>query len=167
MYKLSRRMQLIYDHLLPGQPVWDLCCDHGYIGLNAYESRQFSDIFFVDQVSHIIENLRHRFLREYCHIDSISQAYFLTMAGEEISQKVFGNLIISGVGTFTMLKILKQLHSGGYLQAEKLLLCPQRDEEKLLVELNQIPHFGYKIRNEHYKIEEKGRIRKLLIFEQI
>lgn len=160
-------MQLIYDQLLPGQPVWDLCCDHGYIGLNAYESGRFTDIYFVDRVSHIVENLRDRFLKEYCYDDSQSQAYFFAMAGEEITQNVFGNLIVSGVGAFTISTIIKQLHFNGYLHAEKLLLCPQRDEEKLLAGLNKIPHFSYKIGNEHYKVEEKGRIRKLLIFNKI
>lgn len=77
MLKLSRRMQYVYDHLLTGSPVWDFCCDHGYLGLNAYSSGDFPQIHFVDQVPHIIEKLESRFRKDYFDSQNFQVAFFL------------------------------------------------------------------------------------------
>lgn len=166
MLKLSPRMQLIYDLLLPGQSVWDFCCDHGYMGLNAYESGVFPEICFVDQVPHIIEQLRQRFEKEYYRENYSSQAYFFPLPGELINKPLHGTAILAGVGAHTIFKILQCLQKNGFLHAQRIILCPQRDEEKLLEMLLEIPKFHYKLRNEDCQIIERGRSRKLLIFDK-
>lgn len=167
MFKLSRRMQLIYDHLLPGKPVWDFCCDHGYMGLNAYESGLFSEVHFVDQVPHIIERLEQRFQNEYFREDSASQAFFHPRPGEQLGQAIQGSVVIAGVGAHTILEIVRSLTENGVLSADRLILGPQRDEEKLFVWLQNLPNFSYKSDGEIIAIDERGRNRKLLIFDKI
>lgn len=159
-------MQLIFDHLIPGEPVWDFCCDHGYMGLNAYESGLFPEVHFVDQVEHIIEKLRARFLAEYHRENSGTQAHFHSVPGEEIAMPLRGSLVVAGVGAFTIFCILESLHRRRLLQARRLILCPQRDEHKLRGQIAQINDFGYEVCNEHYQITERGRVRKLLIFDK-
>ncbi|WP_295901469.1 SAM-dependent methyltransferase [uncultured Bdellovibrio sp.] len=166
MFKLSRRMQLIYDLLLPGKPVWDFCCDHGYMGLNAYESGLFPEVYFVDKVEHIIAQLKTRFENEYHRVDSPAQAHFLAQQGEEIARPLRGSVVVAGVGAFTIFKIIQSLHEKGHLEAERLILCPQRDEEKLLQFFAGRANFGYELSNEHYEVVERGRTRKLLIFDK-
>lgn len=167
MFKLSRRMQLIYDHLLPGKAVWDFCCDHGYMGLNAYESGLFTQVHFVDQVPHIIERLEQRFQSEYFRDDSVSQAFFHPRAGGSLEQPVQGSVVIAGVGAHTILEIVRSLIEKGVLSADRLILGPQRDEEKLFVWLQNLPDFHYKSGSEILAIDERGRNRKLLIFDKI
>ncbi|KYG67544.1 SAM-dependent methyltransferase [Bdellovibrio bacteriovorus] len=159
-------MQLIYDQLIPGNPVWDFCCDHGYMGLNAYESGEFPSIHFVDQVRHIIEQLERRFEQEHYIKDHSAQAFFLPLAGEDLLTPVEGNVVIAGVGAFTIERILRSISSRGLLRAKKLILCPQGRAEKLLQSLPEIPDFDYEIGNEDCQIDERGRIRKLLIFNK-
>ncbi|MGZ3775086.1 MAG: SAM-dependent methyltransferase [Pseudobdellovibrionaceae bacterium] len=166
MFKLSRRMQLIFDHLLPGQPVWDFCCDHGYIGLNAYESGLFPEVHFVDQVPHIIQQLQLRFQNEYWQKDSAIQARFLAITGEDVAIPLSGSVIIAGVGAHTIFKILNTLQQKNLLQAQRLILGPQRDEEWLLKMLLEVPGFHYKRAADHCEIVERGRSRKLLIFDK-
>lgn len=159
-------MQLIFDLLLPGKPVWDFCCDHGYMGLNAYKSGKFPEVYFVDQVPHIVEQLQTRFQAEFFQEQSLVRAYFFALPGEEIPKTLHGSAIIAGVGAHTIFNILKSLHEKDILQAQRLILSPQRDEKKLLEMLQQMPCFHYKITNDPCEITERGRVRKLLIYDK-
>lgn len=159
-------MQSIYDLLLPGKPVWDLCCDHGYMGLNAYKSGSFTEVYFVDQVEHIIARLKERFEEEHYRAESPSQAYFLPLRGEDVDRPLKGSVVIAGVGAFTIFKIVQSLHTKGLLQAHRLILCPQRDDQKLKEFFHEEQNFGYTFCNEHGDVLERGRVRKLLIFDK-
>lgn len=167
MLKLSPRMQLIYEHLIPGQPVWDLCCDHGYLGLNAYESGAFPRVYFVDQVPEIIQRLQETFRRQFPQDSVTSRAQFVALAGEALTADVTGTLVIAGVGAHTIINIVQTLHSKDLLKADKLILAPQKDEQKLLKFMAEQVPSTYQICNEHYNIIERGRTRKLLIFTRI
>lgn len=160
-------MQLIYDHLLPGKPVWDFCCDHGYLGLNAYESGLFSEVHFVDQVPHIVEQLEARFLAEYFREDAVTQAAFHSRPGEDLRQSVSGTVVITGVGAHTILKIVQTLREKGLLSADRLILGPQRDEQMLSDLLQKTLANDFMRASEMLSVEERGRNRKLLIFDKI
>ncbi len=158
-------MQLIYDHLIPGKPVWDFCCDHGYLGTNAYMSGHFPRVYFVDQVKHLIEKLEQKYLAH--HEESHpSQAFFIPQAGEDVRNSVEGTVVIAGVGPHSILKILKGLSENQSLKAERLILCSQGGEEILKEGLLTLSNFDYQIGNEDCKIEERGRVRKLLILNK-
>lgn len=160
-------MQLIYDHLLPGKPVWDFCCDHGYLGLNAYESGLFSEVHFVDQVPHIVANLQRRFEAEYWRKDNPTRVVFHAHSGAEVRFVPSGTVVIAGVGAYTIAQILKALGQRGAVQADRLILGPQRDEEKLCFLLqNDAFAMGF-CEPWWLSIEERGRNRKLLIFDKI
>jgi tRNA (adenine22-N1)-methyltransferase len=159
MLKLSPRMQCIYEHLLPGKPVWDLCCDHGYVGLQALQSGEFPCVHFVDQVPHIIEKLQHTVLRDYA-ADS-ARAEFFAGAAENLSVPMHGTVVISGVGAHAILRILQALKNANVLWADRLILGPQRDETLL-----QLQEFGF-AQPFVMEIKESFRYRKLLISQAI
>ncbi|WP_413288810.1 tRNA (adenine(22)-N(1))-methyltransferase TrmK [Bdellovibrio sp. HCB337] len=127
---LSERLQLIYENLLPEKAVWDFCCDHGYLGVEALKSRRFSEVYFVDQVPHIIQGLEKTVREKFSEVSS--QAHFKISKGEEVDCPVTGNVVIAGVGAFAIFKIIKSLFNKNFLQAERLILCPQRDEQKFM-----------------------------------
>src|SRR6218665_312292 len=106
---LSIRLQLVYDHLLPDQDVWDFCCDHGYLGGAAYKSESFKDVYFVDPVTSIMDNLKNRFQTFVYKAENKSNAHFLVQKGESVSQVVQGNVCIVGVGGLMICDILKSL----------------------------------------------------------
>lgn len=166
MFQLPPRLQFIHDNLIPGEPVWDFCCDHGFVGLSAYKSGKFPEIYFVDQVSSIMEKLSRRFDEKFYRVEQNTQVRFLTLPGEEVKDVLKGTVVIAGVGGIAIHKIVKNLHEQSLLKATRLILGPQRDEQKLEEMLCQMLDSDYKICNVDYRIEERGRTRKLLIFNK-
>jgi tRNA (adenine22-N1)-methyltransferase len=161
---LSDRLKLIFDQLLPGKPVWDLCCDHGYFGLHAYESQKFSEVFFVDQVPEIIERLKKHFNEKYLASNNLTETNFKVASAENLNISLTGNVVISGVGSYTISQILKSLHTKGLLKADRLILCPQNDVVKI-EDLKKLPDFSYQQVHETLSVREKNRVRKIYILD--
>ncbi len=134
--KLSSRLQFIYENLIPNLPVWDFCCDHGYLGVEALKSGRFPKVHFVDQIPHIVGSVEAVVGEKFSEFRS--RAYFFAGKGEDLSEVVSGNVVIAGVGAFAIFKILRALLERGLLQAERLILCPQRDEEKFVTMLGEL-----------------------------
>jgi tRNA (adenine22-N1)-methyltransferase len=166
MIKLSNRMQHIFDRLLPGQPVWDLCCDHGYLGLQAYRSGLFTQVFLVDKVPEIISELEHRFYSNYLKDGQSAQVKFIALPGEDLVDEIQGNLVIAGVGAHTILKILMNLRKKGLLSAKQVILLPQRQEQWLEDIISASETFGDYNLFEKHELLERGRLRKVLIFRR-
>lgn len=167
MLKLSPRLQLISDHLIPGEALWDLCCDHGYLGLAAYDSGLFTKVYFVDQVASIMNALEKRF--KECHFAEAikTQASFLCIPGQDIAQPVSGTLVIAGIGGLTSLDIVRGLHKGGHLQASRIIFSPHKAMPTVRHFFIENPSLGYVLSPDEPEIRERGRIRKLLIFDKI
>jgi tRNA (adenine22-N1)-methyltransferase len=159
-------MQHIFDRLLPGQPVWDLCCDHGYLGLQAYRSGLFTQVFLVDKVPEIISELEHRFYSNYLKDGQSAQVKFIALPGEDLVDEIQGNLVIAGVGAHTILKILMNLRKKGLLSAKQVILLPQRQEQWLEDIISASETFGDYNLFEKHELLERGRLRKVLIFRR-
>ncbi len=157
---LSPRLQLIFDQLLPGRDVWDLCCDHGLVGLKAAASEDFCEVHFVDQAAHLVEALR-RFQ------PFLPQAYFHPFSAQELTEPLCGNVVATGVGAELISKIVRSLLLDGRLQADRLILGPHKDEEKLQEWLCQDLVFS-----ESYSllqicaVRERGRLREIFVFQR-
>lgn len=145
--KLSGRMLTFLEHALKDKVLWDICCDHGYVGIKALHSGQFSKIHFVDKIPHIMERLStlisQRSKKNTCPYE------LHVMAGEDINVEVLGTVLIAGVGGLTIKIILDSLIAKNLLFAEKLLLSPHTDE-KVLVE-----YLDSEILKREYTLEEK------------
>jgi tRNA (adenine22-N1)-methyltransferase len=162
---LSIRLQLVYDHLLAAEDVWDFCCDHGYLGGAAYKSRRFKDVYFVDPVPSIMDNLKNRFHTFVYSADNTSSAHFLVQKGETVTQEIQGNVCIVGVGGLMICDILKSLAENNRLQAKRLILGPHRDSEKIIEMLEKNDLFKkYKLVIKK-DVMENGRQRDFFIFD--
>lgn len=126
--KLSPRLSAVYQQLLVGEEVWDVCCDHGYLGLAAFESGHFSDVHFVDQAVHLIERLRSKYQLQ---AQKKSRMHFWPCSGEDVATRVCGNVVIAGVGATTTLQILNGLFAKEKLFAKRLILSPHKDQQDL------------------------------------
>lgn len=160
-------MNFVFDHLLPGEAVWDLCCDHGLIGLRAYQSGQFPQVHLVDQVPLIIQNLERKFLKDFHRTEANQKAFFWIKEGGQI-EVVDGTVIIAGVGAHAILKILRSLSQKKGLRALRLILGPQRDEaffeHELATWLEFKNNFKLQLKAE---ILEGTRVRRIFIFDII
>ena len=129
--KLSSRMLTFIEHAVIGAPFWDVCCDHGYVGIKALETRLFPVVHFVDQVPHIMDRLKT--LIEQSREGSLHSHYFLySSSGEDLEENVEGTLLIAGVGGLTIKTILESLINKDKLKAQRLLLSPHTDERVLV-----------------------------------
>lgn len=131
---LSPRLQAIYDQLLLGEDVWDFCCDHGYLGIEALRSEKFENVFFVDQVPHIIQKLEAELFQNR----NRKKAHFRATSAESLQEPVKGNAVIAGVGAFTAFKIVESLFKKDLLRVKRLIVSPQRDDEKLVLWMSQL-----------------------------
>lgn len=151
MTALAPRLKTIYDALLTQEEVWDVCCDHGHVGLQALQTSEFPQVHFVDQVPHIIESL-----------PAFEKAKYHPIPAEELEQNLSGTVVIAGVGAYTILSIVQAWEAKGILQAKRLILAPQRDPD--LIALQQRPNYKL-IRIE--LVDERGRDRFILIYDRI
>ncbi|MGZ3721709.1 MAG: SAM-dependent methyltransferase [Bdellovibrionales bacterium] len=149
---LSFRLKSLLDRAEPGMPLWDLCCDHGLLGLAAYESGKFTEVVFNDSVPHVLELLAPQL------IEKDNTRTVLALA-EEINEPLTGNIIVAGVGGEKIYKILCSHALNGRLQARKVIVCPEKHAEWLSEQA--IPGLQLK---EHATIQHNHGTRQILVF---
>jgi tRNA (adenine22-N1)-methyltransferase len=163
----SRRLNIVLENLNPRQDVWDFCCDHGYLGTEAYQSQKFCDIYFVDQVESIISKLKARFQMFAYLENSNSKAFFMCEPAQSLKQPVTGTVCITGVGGLMIYEILKQLGQAKFLHADRIILGPHRDNEKLIKLIEADPYLKpYQLQNKIQTIE-KDRTRWIYIYDRV
>lgn len=165
MTRLSDRLQIVYTNLLPHMDVWDFCCDHGYLGGAAYKSGVFGNIYFVDPIPSIIRKLEENFQKFLFKEESKSIVYFKMQNGETIDEPVRGTACILGVGAFIIYDILSGLASKELLQAQRLILGPHRDGDKLLTMIKNNSFLDRYVLTSKKEVIENGRTREFFIFD--
>jgi tRNA (adenine22-N1)-methyltransferase len=165
MIRLSDRLQLVYSNLIPQQDVWDFCCDHGFLGGAAYKSGDFRNIYFVDPVTSIMQKLELNFKKFLFKEDSHSKAYFKTQTGETVNEAVRGTACILGVGAFVIYDILIGLATNKHLQAQRLILGPHKDSNKLLNMIKNNSLLNHYVLTSQKEVVENGRTREFFIFD--
>lgn len=164
---LSNRLKAIYENLIPQKDVWDICCDHGLLGIAAYRSDNFLDVYFVDQVESIMNSLRDKFYQHGYNESLTKKAHFICASGENIQTKVSGTACISGVGALSILQILTPLEKKNALTADRLILGPHNDEEAFLESIQNSEIFkNYKLISQ-IEVEEKQRLRQIFVLDRL
>jgi tRNA (adenine22-N1)-methyltransferase len=163
--KLSPRMRTFLDYALIDNVLWDVCCDHGYVGIKAMESGSFTEVHFVDQIPHIMERL-DKLIHQSKKIKD--HKYFLyTLPGEAIINEIHGTMLIAGVGGSTIKNILQGLFLKKNLKAKRLLLSPHMDEKIFVAYIDSEEFKNAYSFKEKILMKEGPRERPLYIFDQV
>ncbi|MEX0624154.1 MAG: SAM-dependent methyltransferase [Saccharospirillum sp.] len=94
--RLGTRLKALFDAIPSGyDEVWDLCCDHGRLGLALLESQRAPRVHFVDQVDSIMADLLTR-LDQYGAKGY--QLHTLPAGQLELSTEGLPLLVLAGVG---------------------------------------------------------------------
>lgn len=112
MARLGRRLRQLVAQIPEGYDcVWDLCCDHGYLGLELLQQRPDQSVTLVDQLAPVMADLHNRLL------DSTPNANWqcLTLDASLLRLPPGRHLlVVAGVGDEVLLRImtaLRQQHS--------------------------------------------------------
>ncbi len=158
--KLSPRLRALYNELIPGLAVADLCCDHGYLGVEAYVSGKFPEIIFIDQAPLAMKILEEKFNQYVYQSENPTRVKFITKDAAKTEDLLTGNVVIAGVGGMNMMQMLESLHQNNKLKPDHLILSPHRDEK--LFEKPEL--FG--LRHSHTNtVMESGYDRPIFVFK--
>ena len=157
---LSTRLQMVYEQLIPGLDVWDLCCDHGYLWLKAHSSGNFAHIHFVDPAAHLIEVLKRR-------CDGAAGISFHAISAQNTEIAMQGNVVVAGVGAELICEIILDLIANEKLEAKRLILVPHKHPNKMTSKLacNDVFSCRYS-HSATYSVEENGKQREVFVFEK-
>ena len=156
-FPLSPRIQLIVDHTLPNEPFWDLCCDHGYIGIGALTYQNVSEVHFVDQVSHIIEKIK-----SYSK-STETPLFYHNAPAETLTNQFKGTVVICGVGMNTILDVLNENQKNTQSYIKRWIIGPHTHQDASEILSNLL--IGYKLFQKS-SVLERGRNRDFYIFDQ-
>ena len=142
---LSLRLQTIASFLNKNDKVADIGTDHGYLGIYAVQNHLVESIILTDIKSSALASARKNIARLNLDIPTI-----VTNGLEDIDTTRLNTLVISGMGTSTILDILS--NKAKLNPINKLILQSNNN----LAELRrQITTLGYQLINEK-TIEDNG-----------
>lgn len=109
--RLSKRLRTLFDAIPAGyDSVWDLCCDHGRLGMAILETARSPQVVFVDQIPDItqgVELLLQRYGAEgYKVMCQDAATLRLPDQGRHL-------LVLAGVGDEVTLSIMTSLMKNG------------------------------------------------------
>lgn len=146
MTKISKRLLTITDFVDKSDSIVDVGCDHGLLSIYIYENKLAKKIIASDinekALSSAIKNIEKRQLK------------IMTIVSDgikDIDMKGINTLIISGMGTGTVLHILED--DDKLKKVKKIIVQSNNDHQKLREEMNKK---GYFLENEVYTLD-KGK----------
>lgn len=146
MNKLSNRLKAIVKFVDKKDSIVDVGCDHGYLSIYLTENKLVKKVIASDINQNALNSAINNIKKSNLDIETV-----LSDGIKDVNLKGINTLIISGMGTSTILHILSD---GSKLKnINKLLLQSNNDHEDLRRNLNKI---GYYLEDETYTFE-KGK----------
>ena len=146
MNKLSNRLNAIAQFVDKKDSVVDVGCDHGYLSIYLKEVIKVKKIIASDINQNALNSAINNIKKSNLDIETV-----LSDGIKDVNLKGINTLVISGMGTSTILHILSDKDKLKYI--DKLLLQSNNDHELLRRSLNEI---GYYLEDETYTFE-KGK----------
>lgn len=146
MNKLSNRLKAIVKFVDKKDSVVDVGCDHGYLSIYLKEIIKVKKIIASDINQNALNSAINNIKKSNLDIETV-----LSDGIKDVNLKGINTLVISGMGTSTILHILSD--SNKLKNISKLLLQSNNDHEDLRRNLNNI---GYYLEDETYTFD-KGK----------
>lgn len=146
MNKLSNRLKAIVKFVDKKDSIVDVGCDHGYLSIYLVENKLVKKVIASDINQNALNSAINNIKKSNLDIETV-----LSDGIKDINLKGINTLVISGMGTSTILHILSD--SSKLKNINKLLLQSNNDHEDLRRNLNEI---GYYLEDETYTFD-KGK----------
>ena len=144
MTKLSKRLNALVLFVSKNDSVVDVGCDHGYLSIYLRENNLVKNVIASDINKNALNNAINNINKKKLNIKTI-----LSDGLENINLKNINTLIISGMGTNTILHILKD--NTKLDKIHKLIIQSNNDYNILRKELN---NKGYYLDKEEYTFDK-------------
>ncbi len=145
MTKLSKRLLSLAEFVLKTDKVADIGCDHGYLSIYLKENNLVKDIIASDINPKALDKAIENIKKSKLDIKTI-----LSDGIDNIPMKGINTLIISGMGTTTILHILN--NKDKLKKVNKLIVQSNNDHDILRREINKL---GYYLEDEKYIYDKK------------
>jgi tRNA A22 N-methylase len=106
--------------------VWDIGCDHGYLGLSIQDHLPNIQLHLVDQSRAVIDRLKNR-LEETNKLNQKVEVHCLNGAHIPLSNHSKELIIMAGIGGHNALRVLGEIKGKYWPWQFKLLLAIHRD----------------------------------------
>ena len=146
MNKLSNRLKAIVKFVDKKDSVVDVGCDHGYLSIYLKEVIKVKKIIASDINQNALNSAINNIKKSNLDIETV-----LSDGIKDVNLKGINTLVISGMGTSTIIHILSDRDK--LKNINKLLLQSNNDHEDLRRNLNK---FGYYLEDETYTFD-KGK----------
>lgn len=144
MTRISKRLKAITSYVAKDDKVVDVGCDHGLLSIYLIENNLVSKVIASDVNENALKNAISNIEKRNLHIKTV-----LSDGIEKIDLKDINTLIISGMGTSTILHIL---HDNKKLKKiNKLIIQANNDYYILRKNLNEK---GYYLKEESYTYDK-------------
>ena len=142
---LSKRLASIKSFVESNDKIVDVGCDHGYLSIELYEKKLCNSIIATDINKNALENAKKNIRERNLNIRTV-----LTDGLKNISTKDYDTVIISGMGTNTILHILNNKEK--LKNVKKIILQSNNNRVELREEMQKI---GYYLKDENIVYENK------------
>ena len=146
MNKLSNRLKAIVKFVDKKDSIVDVGCDHGYLSIYLSQNKLVKKVIASDINQNALNSAINNIKKSNLDIETV-----LSDGIKDVNLKGINTLVISGMGTSTILHILSD--SNKLKNINKLLLQSNNDHEDLRRNLNKI---GYYLEDETYTFD-KGK----------
>lgn len=144
MTRISKRLKAITSYVAKDDKVVDVGCDHGLLSIYLIENNLVSKVIASDVNENALKNAISNIEKRNLHIKTV-----LSDGIEKIDLKDINTLIISGMGTSTILHIL---HDNKKIKKiNKLIIQANNDHYILRESLNEK---GYYLKEESYTYDK-------------
>jgi tRNA (adenine22-N1)-methyltransferase len=144
--KLSNRLKAIVKFVDKKDSIVDVGCDHGYLSIYLVENKLVKKVIASDINQNALNSAINNIKKSNLNIETV-----LSDGIKDVNLKGINTLVISGMGTSTILHILSD--NSKLKNINKLLLQSNNDHEDLRRNLNKI---GYYLEDEIYTFD-KGK----------
>jgi tRNA (adenine22-N1)-methyltransferase len=135
---LSKRLQAVASFIKPTDKVIDIGCDHGYLGIYLAKEKLCQKVLLTDNKETALKNAQVN-IKKY----QVNVATILSDGLTAIPYQNYNTITISGMGTSTILKILRPLNKENNIN--KLIVQSNNDLALLRKEINKL---GYYLKDE-------------------
>ncbi len=126
---MSDRIRRLASFVRPHSVLYDLCCDHGYIGFTAWDSKPLAELVFVDQSPNALRAVHETLHERQLHVDP--RVRVITGLAEKIQiDDRPSDFVMAGVGIRTIVTIIRELFPHG-LGPHRLIICPEKNSLEL------------------------------------